>query len=62
IYPNPRAERKYAAVLGGTEVALAALYRLDPTIVPDYLVYDPAKFGIVWDGVVDSGFFDSSWS
>jgi dienelactone hydrolase len=63
IYPNPLADfERYLAVLGSnSREAIEALIRLDPTIVPDYIVYNSRSLGIKFDGIVESGFFNINW-
>ena len=63
VYPNPRAEyRKYVGVLGGNSfTSISELYKLDLTMIPDYIVYDAKNLGKHINGIVYSGFFNVYW-
>ncbi len=62
IYPNPDNPKRYIAILGSNSLeAVEAIYRIDPVIVPDYLVYDAMYIGYRPEGVIDSGFFNYDW-
>ena len=62
IYPNPLNKEKYIGLVGSNSVkSLKSLYRLDFTLIPDYLVYDSKYVGITPKGIVYSGFFNNYW-
>jgi len=62
VYPSPSSRDLYIAIVGGTSAdPIEALYRLDFTLVPDYLVYDSRLVGIDAEGFIESGFFDDEW-
>jgi dienelactone hydrolase len=63
IYPNPLADfERYLAILGSnSREAIEALIRLEPTMVPDYIVYNSRSLGVRFNGVVESGFFNINW-
>ncbi len=62
IYPNPLNKAKYIAILGSNSaLSIEALERLDPTLIPDILIYDSRFLGVDLRGVVYSKFFDENW-